>query len=63
MKKANIQIHKKKEYITIFPTSHGDLDITAAQKLYENLKNCYCTNMDEYINACIENAEANKCNH
>lgn len=61
MKKANIPIHKKKEYITIFPTSHGDLDITAAENLYEKLKKCYCTNMDEYIKACIENAKANKC--
>lgn len=51
-----------KEYITIFPTSHGDLDITVAEKLYEKLKNCNCTNMDEYIKTCIENARANRCN-
>ena len=40
MKKASIPINKKKEYITIFPTSHGDLDIAVAEKLYEKLKNC-----------------------
>jgi hypothetical protein len=62
MKKASIPINKKKEYITIFPTSHGDLDITVAEKLYEKLKNCNCTNMDEYIKTCIENARANRCN-
>ncbi len=62
MKKASIPINKKKEYITIFPTSHGDLDITVAEKLYEKLKNCNCTNMDEYIKNCIENARANRCN-
>lgn len=49
-------------HITIFPTSHGDLDITVAEKLYEKLKNCNCTNMDEYIKTCIENARANRCN-
>ena len=62
MKKASIPINKKKEYITIFPTSHGDLDITVAEKLYEKLKNCNCTNMDEYIKTCIENARSTRCN-
>ena len=38
MKEASIPINKKKEYITIFPTRHGDLDITVAEKLYEKLK-------------------------
>lgn len=59
---AKNQLKNFQEYITIFPTSHGDLDITVAEKLYEKLKNCNCTNMDEYIKTCIENARANRCN-
>lgn len=44
MKKAGIPIQKKKEYITIFPTNHGDLDISSAEDLYKKLKTCTCTN-------------------
>ena len=44
MKDAGILIHKKKDYITIFPTNHGDLDIKIAEELLEKLKNCKSTN-------------------
>ena len=53
MKDAGILIHKKKDYITIFPTNHGDLDIKIAEELLEKLKNCKSTNLNEYIEYCI----------
>ncbi len=53
MKDANIPVHKKKDYITIFPTNHGDLDIQIAQELLKKLKTCKSTNLDKYIEHCI----------
>ena len=38
MKEANIPIVKKSEYIQIFPTNHGDLDIDKAKELLVSLK-------------------------
>lgn len=57
MKDANIPIHKKKDYITIFPTNHGDLDIQIAEELLVKLKNCKSTNLDKYIEYCISVAK------
>lgn len=53
MNDANIPITKKKDYITIFPTNHGDLDIQIAEEFLEKLKSCKSTNLDEYIEYCI----------
>ena len=62
MKEANIkykhkEIKDKSEYITIFPTNHGDLDINIAREYLNKLKNCKCSNLDKYFEHCILLAE------
>lgn len=57
MKEAGIEIKKKKDYVTLFPTNHGDLDLEQAKKLRAKLAKCNSTNMDEYLKYCIELAE------
>ena len=59
MKSINIEIQKKKEYITIFPTNHGDLDMEKAEALGQKLAGCQCSNLNEYIQYCIEIAKKN----
>lgn len=54
MELAKIPIIKKKDYIQIFPTNHGDLDVGKAKEFYEKLKNCKCTNLDEYVKYCLD---------
>lgn len=54
MELAKIPIVKKKDYIQIFPTNHGDLDVEKAKEFYEKLKKCKCTNLDEYIKYCLD---------
>ena len=60
MRAANIPITRKKEYITIFPMNNGDLDIARAKELLGKLKDCPDTNMDTYIETCIQLAERNR---
>lgn len=59
MNSINIEIQKKKDYITIFPTNHGDLNMEMAKELGSKLKKCPCSNLYEYIQYCIEIAEKN----
>ncbi len=59
MKEANIPIVKKSEYIQIFPTNHGDLDIDKAKELLVSLKRCKHSNMSTYLERCIELSEQN----
>lgn len=53
MSVAGIQVQKKKDYILIFPTNHGDLDIEKAKQFYDQLASCKCSNMDEYVRYCL----------
>lgn len=53
MSKAKIEVHKKKDYILLFPTSHGDLDVIKAIELSQKLDSINCTNMEEYVEYCI----------
>ena len=46
MKDAKIPIKEKKDYIQIFPTNHGDLDMKMAEEFLKKLKNCKNTNLD-----------------
>ena len=39
--------------IKIFPTNHGDLNITMAQELSDKLRKAKSTNLEEYIDYCI----------
>lgn len=59
MKEAKIPIIQKSDYITIFPTNHGDLDLSQAKKFWEALKCCRHSNMSVYLERCIELAEEN----
>ena len=54
MTQAGIPVHKKKDYITIFPTSHGDMDIGQAEALLEKIKRCSCTNLGDYLGYCLD---------
>lgn len=53
MEEAGIQVQKKKDYIVIFPTNHGDLDVDIAKNFRETLKKCKCTNLEEYVEYCL----------
>ena len=59
MKEANIPIEKKSEYIQLFPTNHGDLDLNKAKFFLESLKRCKNSNMSVYVERCIELSEEN----
>ncbi len=58
MKDAKIPIKEKKDYIQIFPTNHGDLDMKMAEEFLKKLKNCKNTNLDIYIERCISIAKS-----
>ena len=53
MQLAGIQVNKKADYVTLFPTNHGDLDMNKAQDLLEKLQKCKSTNMNKYIEYCL----------
>jgi hypothetical protein len=57
MKAADIEVRHKKDYIIIFPTNHGDVDLNIAKEFQEKIKNCRCSNLSEYIEYCISIAE------
>lgn len=57
MKEARIEVQQKKDYIIIFPTNHGDLDINVAKDFLDKIKSCECSNLNEYIEYCISIAE------
>lgn len=59
MLQAGIAITKKKDYMTIFPTNQGDLNIDMAKDLAEKLKSSTCSNLSSYISYCIDIAESN----
>ena len=54
MSKCGITVKNKKDYITIFPISNGDLDLEKAKDLQDKINKSKCSNMDEYIGYCIE---------
>lgn len=60
MKDIGIEVNAKRDYVKIFPTNKGDLDIQMARDLAFKLKKCKKTNLDLYIEYCIEIAEKNK---
>lgn len=60
MKDIGIEVNAKCDYVKIFPTNKGDLDIQMARDLVFKLKKCKKTNLDLYIDYCIEIAEKNK---
>lgn len=59
MEDIGIVIQKKKDYITIFPTSHGDLDLNKAKEFHEKLKTSKNSNLHEYVKFCVECCEEN----
>lgn len=59
MKDAKIPVVKKTDYISLFPTNHGDLDLSKTEKLQQKLKVCKSTNLDAYLQYCIELAKRN----
>lgn len=59
MKEANIPIVKKSEYIQVFPTNHGDLDLRKAKEFLESLRRCKNSNMSVYVERCIELSKNN----
>lgn len=59
MKEANIKIVKKTDYIEIFPTNHGDANLSQIQGLLKKLQACHSSNFHCYIQRCIELAKQN----
>ena len=62
MMESNIEIQKKSDYISIFPTNHGDLDLEMAIKFANSLKKCRCSNLYQYVEHCICIATEGKSN-
>lgn len=60
MRDANITVLKKSDYIQIFPTNHGDLDLEKAKTLLTSLERCKNSNMHTYLKRCIELSEQNQ---
>ncbi|HHU62376.1 MAG TPA: hypothetical protein GXZ55_10560 [Natronincola sp.] len=54
MRQAGIGVTKKKDYIRIFPTNHGDLNLEMARTFLDKLRNCRCTNLDKYVSYCLD---------
>ncbi len=53
---SGIEVDKKqkgKEYIRIFPTSKGDLDVDMAKDFASKLRQCKSSNLYEYFEYCI----------
>lgn len=59
MQDANVSVIKKSDYIQIFPTNHGDLDLNKAKNFLEALKRCRHSNMHIYLERCIELSQEN----
>ena len=58
MNKAGIPVtEKKKDYIRIFPTNHGDADLETIKDFSNRLKSCKYTNMEIYADYCVQIAE------
>lgn len=53
MEKAKIPIMKKQDYILIFPTNKGDLDVKIAREFLDTLRDCECSNLDKYVEYCL----------
>ncbi len=55
MNKIGIPVTKKKDYIQLFPTNHGDdLNLETAIEFADKLETHDCTNLEVYVNYCIE---------
>lgn len=57
MRELKIEIDKKKDYIKIFPTNHGDLDLAKAKDLLVKLRSCKSSNLYLYVERCISLVE------
>lgn len=59
MKEAGIPITKneKEKYVKIFPTNHGDLNVETAQAFRDKLRGCRCTNLEQFVDYCLELAQ------
>lgn len=57
MKEAHIEVKHKEDYIILFPTNSGDLDIDMAKDFLNKIKKCKCSNLYKYIEHCILLAE------
>lgn len=45
----------KKNYVEVFPRNKNGKDISEIKEFNEKLKKCNCTNMDKFIDYCLEN--------
>lgn len=54
MKSTGIEVDSKKNYIKIFPTSHGDLNMEMAREYLKKLERSQCSNISEYIRYCLQ---------
>ncbi len=60
MNRAGVLIAKKRDYFTVFPTNHGDLNVTMAQEFLAKLKIKTCqsvSNLHSYVEYCLRIAE------
>lgn len=57
MMHLNIPVTKKKDYIKIFPTNHGDSNYEMIKDLANKFEKCRTSNLEQYINYCLEIAK------
>lgn len=53
MRQSGIEVSRKKDYIKIFPTNQGDLDLEMAREFLDKLRRCNCSNLDKYVEYCL----------
>ena len=59
MKSCGYEVQNKKDYCKIFPINHRDLDLKMAKELCSRLQRSTKTNMEVYLQYCIDRAEEN----
>ncbi len=60
MREAGIDVTRKQDYIRLFPTNHGDLDMETAKDYQRRLEGCRSSNLSEYMKRCVAVAEKNR---
>lgn len=57
-----INVEKKADYIKIFPTNHGDLDVNMVEQLSKKIKKTNKSNLSAYFEYCLSIEKENSIN-
>lgn len=60
MHAIGFEIRNKKDYIEVFPTANGDMDMKMAEDFCARLEKCKCSNLHIYVKHCLEIAKQDK---